>query len=151
MISLIISLSEIIYCLDEIEDGELFELQKIILVAIHKYPELLAKYLPNFYKAMVELIKSLHAKCGDKFYILLKKIFSEGFKILLNYRKFNVNNDEDYYKMIKKTTSFWLSLINHDNWTQSTLNEFGNGLFKFLEYMIENLDISYKSNIQIEL
>jgi hypothetical protein len=38
--------------------------------------------------------------------------------------------------MIKKTTSFWLGLINHDNWTQSALNEFGNGLFKFLEYMI---------------
>ena len=59
------------------------------------------------------MFKVLQVKCSSSFYHILKRIISSGFKIMLDSKKMNVNTDEEYYQMIRKTIRMLLDLINH--------------------------------------
>lgn len=80
-------------------------------------------------KVLVEIFKVLQIKCSSSHYHIFKKIISSGFKILLDSKKYNVDNDDEYYAMIRKATKLWNDLINDENWSGSSLTFFGGILF----------------------
>lgn len=80
-----------------------------------------------------------------------KKIILTSLMESLDTKRFQINSDNDYYTMLRKSSHFWKSLVAHPLWIAEARKNFCSILFDTLEYLFLNLDISYKTNMELDL
>jgi hypothetical protein len=83
----------------------------------------LAKYEPDLWEAMIQLVMAIHSK-GAIFSKWAKKVVSESLKECLDSQKIGVQNDDEFIRMIEKASHLWRSLLTHTSWRNGPLNEF---------------------------
>ena len=120
------------------------------MVGVRQYPMFLPKYLPELVTAMVSFMMALSTK-PLIFNRWIKKTILRSLMESLDAKRFDINNDKDYYKMIEKSANLWKELISHSQWHRIALVEFSNTLFDNVEHLILNLDVSYKTSLEIEM
>ena len=92
----------------------------IFTQAVKESKYFLKKYEGELWEAMVKLIMSIQLK-GSIFPKWSKKVISESLKECLDSNKLNIDNDDEYIKMIEKAAHMWKSILNLDSWRSGAL------------------------------
>ena len=126
------------------------KLEEIFMVGVRQYPFFFEKYIPQLTQSMILFLMGLSTK-PFVFNKWTKKVILLSLMDCLDAKRFDLNTDEDYYKMITKAVNFWKTLCTHSLWHNIILIEFSKILFDNLEHLFLNLDISYKTSIELEI
>lgn len=139
----VFSLSRLVEQLHEIEYSAASQLEEIFIAAVRESKYFLAKYEPDLWEALIQLLMSMHAK-GAIFGKWAKKVVSESLKECLDSQKMGAHNDEDFIRMIEKAGHLWRSILTHPSWRSAPLHEFTHLLLANLEYLLLNLNCGYR-------
>ena len=125
-------------------------MEELFMVGIRQYPFFLEKYIPQLMESLVSFLMGLSTK-PHIFGKWAKKVSLLSLMESLDAKRFDINNDQDYYKMISKSANMWKTLLSHPQWHGVVLMEFAKITFDNLEHLFPNLDVSYKTNIEMEI
>ena len=63
------------------------------------------------------------------FYKWPKKVVLLSLMESLDSKRFNINTDDDYYRMIRNSVNLWKSLLTHPKWHRAVIVEFSKIIF----------------------
>lgn len=84
----------------------------MFVTGVKQYHRYLKKYIRDLHEALVKFLIGLSTK-ANIFTPWCKKTILASFMESLDYQRFEISSDEEYYEMVLKASQLWTAILTH--------------------------------------